>query len=530
MKVYIYSLLFTSLSSVILGLFTIYKNSQSKPARLWALACFCCSGWSLFSALTYGAHDPQSAVLYSKLLNVFAAYMCVLVAHFCKEITESKITNNLFKIGYLNAVLITLFAFFTDYFAGATPFLKFNYFVSVKPLYHFFTVHFFFYFFYAEYLLIKSLAYLSEPKRNQVKYILVALTSGYVGGISTFLTAYRVPIEPVLANFVWLYVAIISYAIVKHQLMDIKIVIKKTLYYSCLAVVISLVYLLIVFLFYSFFLATNKTPSLLMSFIGILFIAVTFKPLEIWFHRILERRFFKGTIGEISEQKERLETELERRERLKSVGILAAGMAHEIKNPLTAINTFADYLPTKYNDPEFREKFSRIVKQEVARVKEIVSDLLLFSKPADPSPKLSDIRKIVTDILELLSSTVLKKGITVHVSPDGAKAFVDPDQIKQALLNIIMNALDAMPEGGGELTIRAVTEAKSLKITIQDTGCGIPPDKISSIFDPFYTDKEQGTGLGLAVTHSIVEKNRGKISVRSKVGLGTTFTIMLPLQ
>ena len=267
------------------------------------------------------------------------------------------------------------------------------------------------------------------------------------------------------------------------------------------------------------------------NFVGILFIAATFKPFELLFHRFLERVFFKGTIAQISEQKEKLESELERQERLKSVGILAAGMAHEIKNPLTSIKTFAEYLPKKYDDPDFREKFCRIVVDEVDRVNNIVRQLLEFSKPSELDLKPVLISGLLEETLGLLSSNLVKRDIQLKKDFDVyAMIMADKNQLKQAVLNLFLNAIQSI-SAGGILSVVARAEADGwVKIIVSDTGCGMSRDQLRHAFDPFYTTKEDGTGLGLAVVHSIITKHGGKIKMESELGKGTTVNVFLKSQ
>ncbi len=218
-----------------------------------------------------------------------------------------------------------------------------------------------------------------------------------------------------------------------------------------------------------------------------------------------------------------------RREKMAAVGTLAAGMAHEIKNPLAAIQTFTEYLPAKYTDPEFREKFVRIVGHEVDRIHNIVKNLLLFSKPSEPNKKLCSVNEPLKDILDLLSNEFLKKNIHANFHFEEHQILADSEQLKQALLNVVLNAVDAMKESGGTLDVRTIATKEDMEVLITDTGCGISKENIPHLFDPFYTNKEGGTGLGLSITHSIVEKNGGKISVESQVGVGTTFTLSFPM-
>ena len=290
---------------------------------------------------------------------------------------------------------------------------------------------------------------------------------------------------------------------------------------------ISLIYVSAVFVVFILFFPPTETSSLAGNIALVLIIAITFKPFEIFLNRYFDRKFFRGTIYEILKQRVILEKELERRERMKSVGILAAGLAHEIKNPLVAINTFAEYLPTKYKDPEFREKFTRIVQAEVRRVNSILQSLLAYSKSSALDLKIFDIGSVIQEILDLQSEELIRKKIQSEYTGTAPKVLADPDQIKQALLNLIMNATDAMKDGG-RLTVASKPSKHGVELTIEDTGCGIPADKIRHIFDPFYSNKDHGTGLGLAITHSIIENNKGKIAVTSVINKGTKFTISLP--
>ena len=216
---------------------------------------------------------------------------------------------------------------------------------------------------------------------------------------------------------------------------------------------------------------------------------------------------------------------LMQREKMAAVGTLAAGMAHEIKNPLAAIRTFTDYLPAKYGESEFREKFCRIVSQEVGRICDIVNNLLIFSKPASSLKRLCSVNDPLRDILDLLSNEFLKRNVCVVSDFQEHQIWVDPSQLKQAFLNVILNAIDAMKARGGSLDVRTRVDAHGVEVRIADTGQGISTENIPRIFDPFYTDKEGGTGLGLAITHSLVEKNGGRIAVESGVGKGTVFVM-----
>jgi polar amino acid transport system substrate-binding protein len=253
------------------------------------------------------------------------------------------------------------------------------------------------------------------------------------------------------------------------------------------------------------------------------------KPVEMLVHKFLDKKFFKGTITQIAEQKEMLRVELERAERLKAVGVLAAGLAHEIKNPVTALKTFAEYLPQRYEDPQFRETLSKVMKSESERIERLVRNLLEFSKPSEPKKVACDMSEIVGSALDLMSGEMAKSRVVLEIQSEGDGMFTaDPEQLKQAIINIILNAIEAMKPAGGKLGVFMATTRDRVELVIEDAGPGIPSDKLSHIFDPFYTDKPEGTGLGLAMTHSIVERNNGKIYVSSIEGQGARFTLSFP--
>ncbi len=230
----------------------------------------------------------------------------------------------------------------------------------------------------------------------------------------------------------------------------------------------------------------------------------------------------------VNEQLKVATERLVRQERLAAVGQLAAGMAHEIKNPMSAIKTFAQYLPEKYADPEFREKFFRIVQSEIDRISGIVHQLSDFAKPAPPRLQLVCCVDLLEDALSLLSGQCLKQDVHVSKSFDANSAIVraDPQQLKQVILNLLLNGLEAMAKGG-VLEVSTRVQDQELILKIHDTGCGIDPLHQQSIWDPFFTTKERGMGLGLAIVKGIVERHGGRISLSSVPGEGTSVEIWL---
>ena len=240
----------------------------------------------------------------------------------------------------------------------------------------------------------------------------------------------------------------------------------------------------------------------------------------------------------------RLELQIRRSDRLASLGTLSAGMAHEIKNPLVSIKTFAQLLPERYQDSDFRETFSNLIGHEIDRIDTLVNQLLRFARPAKPLLKALHVHEVLEKSLMLVAHRLYQKEIKLSrvwkADVDTVRA--DGDQIEQVFLNFFLNAMDAMKQGG-ELTVTTqIGSAQEfgfpvngsgmsevLRISVGDNGEGIRSEHLAHVFDPFFTTKDYGTGLGLSVVHGIIQEHGGQIEVESELAKGTSFHILLPL-
>jgi two-component system sensor histidine kinase AtoS len=242
----------------------------------------------------------------------------------------------------------------------------------------------------------------------------------------------------------------------------------------------------------------------------------------------------------------RLELQIRRSDRLASLGTLSAGMAHEIKNPLVSIKTFAQLLPERYQDSDFRETFSNLIGHEIDRIDSLVNQLLRFARPAKPVLKPMHLHEALEKSLQLVGHRLYQKEIKLTRSweADVDTIRADADQLEQVFLNFFLNAMEAM-KPGGELSVRTEIHAATewvaaisgtngdshevLRVTIRDDGEGIRKEDIPHVFDPFFTTKDYGTGLGLSVVHGIIQEHGGQIEVQSELKRGTSFHILLPL-
>ncbi len=235
-------------------------------------------------------------------------------------------------------------------------------------------------------------------------------------------------------------------------------------------------------------------------------------------------------IRDMREIKE-LQEKVRRVERLASLGRLAAGIAHEIRNPLSSIRGFAHYFQGKF-DPETKDvKYAKAMVGEIDRLNRIIEALLDFARPAEPELQPCSIEDVLNHVLQLIQTDVNAKEVKVvtDIEDDIPNVMLDRDQMIQVLLNILLNAVNAVDKDG-EISVSICMEMDTLQIGISDTGSGIPPENLPRVFDPFFTTKKDGTGLGLSIVHRIIENHNGEIGVESKPEKGTTFTVRLPLR
>ena len=230
-----------------------------------------------------------------------------------------------------------------------------------------------------------------------------------------------------------------------------------------------------------------------------------------------------------------LEDRLQRRNRLAAMGEMVGRIAHEIRNPLGSIELFASMLCRDLNDAPGLRRYAEHISSSVHMMNRLLTNLLLYTKPDCSHRAQHETEALMLDALTLGAHAVAgaRVDIRLEVDPLATRIWCDAGQMKQVLLNLILNSIHAMPNGG-TLTLSAKTTAESSSgrfgvcLAVSDTGAGIPPAERSRIFDPFFTTKDEGTGLGLAIVHAIVEGHRGRIDVESAEGRGATFTIALP--
>jgi signal transduction histidine kinase len=234
------------------------------------------------------------------------------------------------------------------------------------------------------------------------------------------------------------------------------------------------------------------------------------------------------------------QTLMRRTDRLRSLETIAGGFAHEIRNPLTSIKTFIQLAPERKDDAEFIREFSHIVLDDVYRIERLIQEILDYARYMEPKLTEEDVNDLVSSCLYFIDVKARSRGVRIEkeLASELPRVMLDRQQMKQVLLNLFLNALDAIGERAGMLRVKTAAMIKPegtawIQVEVEDTGHGISAADLDHIFDPFFTTKHksgenEGTGLGLAIAHQIIREHRGTIQVESTVGSGTTFRVTLP--
>ncbi len=222
---------------------------------------------------------------------------------------------------------------------------------------------------------------------------------------------------------------------------------------------------------------------------------------------------------------------LRRAERLSALGQLSAGLAREIRSPLSAIEGAVEIVARQELEPERREEFAALIKKELARLNEMLNHFLEFARPRPPQLKPTNLQRLMEEVCGLVSEFTSGRNVATRCSsmPLTATISLDPDQVKEVLLNLVMNASEAM-QPGGTIEVWAEEKQDAVVINVKDEGPGVAEEDLQRIFDPFYTTKPAGTGLGLSISHRIMEQHHGRIEAKRNPERGMTCSLIFPRQ
>lgn len=525
----------TSIATASLGLFCFSKNHSSRTHRLFFLLCLSVVPWPFALGVFLNLHGSQAIIAWTKAGHLTCTLAPAVFFDFVVTLLSLPKLRFWTRLCYLYASVVAVAMLSTDYYFHATeifryswgPYAKGNWFCTLDALFGYLVVVSTFV------LLMRRLRQVhiqgTPAEYNRLRYLALAM-GVFSFALLDYLPKYGVAVLPIGSFFLLGFAGIVTYAIIKHQILDFTIAIRRTAIYSILAALITASYLVVVLIMEKWFQGFFGYRSLVATSIVGFAIALGFNPLRNIVQRFVDRWFFAKSAVALAEENERLKQEVTQSERLKTVATLAAGMAHEIKNPLASIKTFAEYLPQKYDEPDYRAKFTKIITQEVDRMNSLIQRLLEFARPGEPQLSRIHASPLIQETLEFLQGTLLKKQIQVTTQlTQEDEVIADAGQMKQVLLNLFMNSVEAMQQAG-TIRVATVRENGHLNLTVSDTGPGIAKKDLSRVFDPFYTTKANGGGLGLSVVHSIIREHGGRVTIHSDAGRGTTVRVQLPVK
>lgn len=527
---YINAMFLNFVCSSIVTLLVLSIKRDSRVVKLFAIFTGEIAIWSFFYWISLVVSDARAAELLFRACMVPVTLMPASFFHFITELSRVRVSR---KTHYANYSLAAFFLLtvYTRLFAVATmkPVFVFPYWPEPGPIFPFHVAHFVGVVIVTHVLMLKVIRRAdSQAFKTQIAIVFWGTLVAFGSGITNYLTWYRI-YPPIPSPIISFYTVAILYAVFRHQLMDIRVIVRRSLIYSILIASITAVYLVMVLVMERWFQGFFGYRSLVATLIVAFFVAIFFDPLRSRIQGFVDHILFKATPVELAEQREQLLAEVRRGEQMKAVGTLAAGLAHEIKNPLASIKTFTEHLAQHHDDPVFREKFQKIVGGEVERINAIVQQLLEFAKPVPPKLIPVNVSQLLDETLEFLSNECVQRKVELrrHYTASGL-VLADPQQLKQVFLNLLLNSLQAV-NGHGELDVSTVISGNELEVTVADNGAGIDPKNLPHIFEPFFSTKPAGTGLGLAVVQGIVKEHQGRIVVESRLGCGTRVSIQLPV-
>lgn len=682
--VYIIAAFSAMILHFVLGIFVFLNNPRKPLNRVFSLLSLFIFVWIVGCCIQTVIKDTFIALITEKIVSKFYVFTPALFLHTFYEILHIK-QKRLILFSYLFAGLICVLSCTKLFLMGVSYNFGARYLTAPGPLFFLFPLSIIInsYFSLSGLLTVRRQA--SGYYKIQLDYLLLAGSLIIIAVFFSNLLIYNVVFTPFDEMLNIAYGVTIGYAILRHRLMDITIVIRKGLIYSVLIGFFTGLYILMLYIFSSLLGGIGARTSIYFSALLIIFFAITFQPLRDKIQEFIDKVFFRGkydyqkTLKELSlaarsiagidelfdkiltaivsiiklknasiymEDKragqyivrksigidirrsglsqnddiirqlisrkeaimydetsktsgnvgsfmrdtgaaivfpmiakdelvgflclgEKLSGEvysnedidllttlcnqmgvsienamlyedameaqkhLYQADKLATVGALAAGLAHEIKNPIAAIKGFTQVIDraVKENDQETLNDFKEVVPRQLDRINEIVEKLLTLSKPQSLVKTKVDINKLLTDIIRLVEKQALKQKVQIiKTFGDIPQTLADPQQLTQAFLNLILNAIQAMPDGGAlEIRTKSVG-TDSILVEFIDNGVGISKDKLSRIFDPFFTTKSGGSGLGLSVTRKIILDHHGKIEVESEAGKWTKFTVMVPVR
>ncbi len=534
---HILALWLTAFTTAGLGLLAFLAEPRRRLNQVFGLYSLSIAWWSLGESFIVGANRQSFANAVASFSWIGSTLIAPTFFHTIRLLVGDKgrVTKVILWVSYaVTAFFLLVHLFFNKVIIPPRPVAYTYFFVGLTKLGMFVPLLFFVLVNIALACLGRAYRQANGQRKTQLRYLLIASAIGYLGGSPDWLFSFGAGIYvPYVSPFgiycVPLYSVATTYAIFQHRLLDINIVIRKSLVYSLLVSLLTVGYFGLVYLLERVFQVTLGYSSLRISMAAFALMALIFQPLKISIQRVVDHLVFRAPQQAVAKRLEVLEQKVREGEQYKAVATMAAEIAHEMKNPLTALQTFVEFLPERRHDAQFQQRFQEVVVGELHRLRRVAQGLLDFSKPQAPQMAAVDIQMVIEDVLALTRPMLLKRGIVAQTAyaHNGAQIVGDAAHLRQAFLNLVRNADQAMPPGG-TLAVSTRSENGFIEVCVRDSGCGIHSKDLPHLFDPFFSKKTDGTGLGLSIVQGIIREHHGTIAVQSVLGQGTTMVVRLP--
>jgi signal transduction histidine kinase len=522
-----YSCIATAIFSVWFGAFILKKDPRNKVNVLWCLFCFSVAVWSFGLGMASRSRSFPEALFWVRYFDHTGSIMIpALFVHFISTAINLRIpraTRLLYAIALILQVLDI-----SGNFVSVRPTPPFNFYAFPLANYKYFVIYFFVSVLYGHGLILAKIKQSRDHERAQLVYLFLASAIGFCGGSTTFFPVYNIPMFPYGVYAIPLYFVFIGYAIFKHQLLDIRIVIQKTLLYSLVSVALVAVYVGTITLLAQIWGGRHGPASAFSSALAAIFITILFNPVRIHFQHWVDRHFPRETLDPVLLQE------------------AAGGFAHEMKRPLAKMSlpaelALVDLERVKTGEksfmealPAIQERLRFIISQsaEAGYMIEAVRELSATSAaPFEPV----DLAGVISAALAAEKDLLERRGVisTLNLPQNLPSVSGRAKQLEIVFVNLIKNAAEAMGDlSDGQarnLAIEGDLNGSGIVIRIKDTGTGIKPEDISKVFQPHYSTKgARGTGIGLYLSQQIVQAHSGTIEVVSSSGNGTEFILKLP--
>ncbi len=529
-----FSLVVNAVMSLGLALFVLLKANALKVNRYFAYLCLVTGiMFTVYFLEFYCLWRGQlvMAEYWQRTLMIFVFLIPPILFQFTMHFLNRPVPLWVTIANYLVALSGPLFIYTP---AFAYDFRLFNglYWLKSGPLFYPMFSYFVGNVLYVLFMLYRNYkSTVKSTRKEQIRLVYLAFLIGFVTGCAGFLMWLNIPLKPYSTILVSLYVLIIAYAVLKHQFLNIPLIIKNSLIYTTAMCLITLAYFALIYVFEHQLRGIMGYQSVLVSLGITLLLAGLFIPLQEFLRRVIEKYLFKGTAAQFSEHMERIQQEMILSERYKTFSDVVKSLTVAIKEPLMALKNYNAEYQQHLDDKMFLERFAQVLDIEIQKIENLVEGLDKYSHPEPLRMERTDMYALLTDLLDEMRPLLNSQKISITKSFDDHKVFylnVDLKQIRQALMSVVEHTLKTMPEGG-HLYAEVEHKENDFVIFLKDTGKPIPDAQIEKVFDPFSQYHGQEPSMELAIAFSIIKNHGGKIFVNSDESEGNEFVIELPL-